>query len=157
MASLSQNTKIVFLDCDGVVSPFSGGGLFSKPHMLRLKRIVSESGAKIVLSSSWRTTLFGRTEVTNQLAKHGIPGFIDCTPDIPDKSRSVEILKWLEQHKERLNIVNFVALDDIALALTAPDKAFFAKHCVTTDSGTGITDKDVEKALELLADSNNFS
>lgn len=149
------NTKIVFLDCDGVISPFSGP-LFSKTHLGRLKRILDESGAKIVLSSSWRVSSFGRTEVTSQLVANGMPTFIDVTPDLPGQSRAQEIMAWVRQHQADLNIVNFVALDDIHLALGAEDKEFFAKHAVVTDSMLGMNDDDVYKALQLLSDANNF-
>lgn len=151
----SENTKIVFLDCDGVVSPFSGS-IFAKPQMTLLKKIVKETGAKIVLSSSWRTSTFGRAEVTKELVANAMPTFIDITPEMPDTTRAVEILTWLEKHKDRLRIVNFVALDDIALARTAPDKEFFGRHAVKTNSHTGLTEEDAALAIKLLDDSNNF-
>lgn len=151
-----MSTKIVFLDCDGVVSPFSGGGFFNRPHMARLKRIIDATGAKIVLSSSWRTSDFGRAEVTKHLVANSMPSFMGCTPDMPGRPRSHEILAWLEEHKEGLNIVNFVALDDINLAALAPNKAFFAKHAVCTNGDTGLTDKDADSAIQMLADENNF-
>lgn len=149
--------KVVFLDCDGVISPLSGGQLFTKPLMGRLKRIIAESGAVIVLSSSWRTSEFGREEVRRQLVGNGIPPFIDITPDIPGKTRSVEILTWLELNKEKLHVVNFVALDDIPLSQIAPDTKFFTRHAIQTNSFKGLTDADVALAIEMLSDSNNFS
>lgn len=55
-----------------------------------------------------------------------------------------------------MNVVNFVALDDINLAATAPDKAFFSKHSIVTDSLKGLTDKDVKRAIDILKDENNI-
>lgn len=150
-----MSTKIVFLDCDGVISPFSGTA-FSSEHMARLKRILQATDAKIVLSSSWRTSEFGRNEVTKQLVAHGMPTFIGCTPTLVGQSRSHEILHWIAANKERYNIVNFVALDDIRLAALSPNKPFFEKHSVCTNSATGMTDADVVKAIMLLSDENNF-
>lgn len=153
----AQHTKIVFLDCDGVVSPLIATEYFQKELMLRLKRIVQESGARIVLSSSWRVSAFGRGEVAKHLAGVGLPTFIDVTPDLPRQTRTAEILQWISKNREKYNIVNFVALDDIPLAELASDKEFFSKHAVCTNPNVGITEKDVEKALLCLSDSNNFT
>ncbi|CCW69568.1 unnamed protein product [Phytomonas sp. Hart1] len=152
---MSSGPKIVFLDCDGVISPFSGP-MFSKVHMQRLKKIVDTAQAKIVLSSSWRTSEFGRKEVKKQLIANGISSFIDCTPSISNRPRVVEILTWLENH-ENLNVKNFLALDDINLTALAPNKTFFAKHSITTNGLTGLTDQDVAKAIEILSDRNNIN
>ncbi|KAG8347049.1 hypothetical protein ERJ75_000929000 [Trypanosoma vivax] len=148
-------TKLIFLDCDGVVSPI-GGELFASKQMNFLVQIVQQTNAKIVLSSSWRMTEFGRMEVARRLKAHGLPVFIDCTPSIPQKSRSVEILSWIEANKEKYNIVNFVALDDINLPMCAPDRAFFKRHAIVTEAMTGLTEADVAQAVQLLQDSNNI-
>ncbi|CBH16391.1 uncharacterized protein TEOVI_000722800 [Trypanosoma equiperdum] len=147
--------KIVFLDCDGVVSPF-GGPLFAPRQMKFLADIINGSGAQIVLSSSWRTTDFGRKEVARQLTQFGMPVFIDCTPTLPDKPRSVEILSWIDSNKRKYNIVNFVALDDINLPLSAPDRNFFARHAIVTNATTGLTEANVKQALQMLSDTNNI-
>jgi hypothetical protein len=151
-----ESIKVVFLDCDGVISPFGGGGgFFSKEHMLRVKKIIDATGAVIVLSSSWRESDFGRKEVSKQLALNGMATFIDCTPRMPG-SRAKEILKWIETSRERYNVINFVALDDINLPAGAPDPKFFGLHAIVTNGTTGLTDADTEKAIELMQDSNNI-
>lgn len=151
-----RNTKIVFLDCDGVVSAFGSSVFFEKALMQRLKRIVQESGAKIVLSSAWRVSAFGRGEVTRNLVECGLPTFIDITPNFPTSTRTEEIMHWIKENKEKYGIVNFVALDDIPLVNSADDPEFFAKHAVCTNPFMGLTDIDVDKALECLSDRNNF-
>ncbi|KEG14164.1 hypothetical protein DQ04_00591050 [Trypanosoma grayi] len=148
-------TKIVFLDCDGVVSPLCGK-LFAAKQMDLLRHILTETGAKIVLSSSWRMTEFGRSEVATQLVKHHMPTFISCTPFFPDKPRSVEILSWVDANKERYNVVNFVALDDINLPATAPNREFFARHAIVTNAFTGLTESCAKEAVRLLHDNNNI-
>lgn len=150
----SPPTKVLFLDCDGVISPFTGP-LFSEIHMLRLKTIIESTGAKIVLSSAWRLSEAGRLMVNSSLANYGILPCIDITPDLP-QSRSDEILSWLNANKKKYNIVNFVALDDIDLVLCAPDREFFSKHAVKTDAMLGLTDEDVKTAILLMNDSKNF-
>nr|CCC94279.1 conserved hypothetical protein [Trypanosoma congolense IL3000] len=148
--------KVVFLDCDGVVSPL-GGQLFAPQQMKYLGEIINGSGAHIVLSSSWRMTEFGRSEVARQLNRFKLPSFIDCTPSLPNGPRSVEILTWIERNKEKYNIVNFLALDDINLPLSAPDRTFFARHAIVTNGVTGLTQADVNQGLKLLDDSNNIT
>lgn len=150
-----SHTKIVFLDCDGVVSPL-GGKLFDPAKMAMLKKIVDATGAKIVLSTSWRATDFGRKEVGKHLVINALPMFIDITPEFHQRSRSQEILDWLARNEEQLDVVNFVALDDINLPSAAPDRAFFSRHAIVTHGGTGLTDEDAAKAIRLLQDDNNY-
>ena len=149
-------TKIVFLDCDGVVSPLGSSKCFEKSRMALLKKLIDATGAKIVLSSSWRCTDFGRREVGKHLVANCLPMFIDITPDKSNVSRSVEILMWLEKYQEELEIVNFVALDDINLPLGAPDRAFFARHAIVTNGQTGLTEEDISLAIGMLEDRNNY-
>lgn len=150
-----SHTKIVFLDCDGVVSPLSGK-LFDPTRMALLKKIIDATGAKIVLSTSWRATDFGRNEVGKHLVLNSLPMFIDITPDFHGRSRSQEILDWLQRHEEQLDVVNFVALDDINLPSVAPDRVFFARHAIVTNGSSGLTEDDATKAIRLLQDDNNY-
>ena len=75
--------KVIFLDVDGVlnsnyshsISTNEKGWMWdeiSDFHLEKLKRIVDETDAKIVLSSSWRVyhpILTGETEITDELLK----------------------------------------------------------------------------------------
>lgn len=154
---MAARIKVIFLDCDGVLSPLCGDKFFLPEKMKLLKRIVDATGAEIVLSSSWRVSEFGRNEVSKNLALHEIPGFIDCTPELQG-SRANEILQWIAkaQRSGEYQIVNFVALDDIDLARGAPNPAFFAKHAVCTASNIGLTNDEATRAIALLSDSNNI-
>lgn len=153
---MSEATKVVFMDCDGVVSPLSGS-LFSKPHMERLKKILDHSGASLVLSCPWRKAPYGLGMIAEHLAANNIATFIDITPTLENQSRAAEILSWLGANKDKRNIVNFVALSDTPLTDGAPHPAFFMQHAVRTRSIKGLSDEDVEHALELLSDSNNLT
>lgn len=152
---MAEETKIVFLECDGVVNPLSGA-LFSPPHMERLKRIVCGSAARLVLSGPWKAGA-GQAMVVERLAAHGISTFLDVTPDLPGKPRAVEMLTWLGANKDKYKVVNFVALSDTALAQEAPHPGFFALHSVRTNGVKGLADEDVVAALLLLGDDNNLS
>eukprot|EP00758_Cryptobia_borreli_P007337 Tbor_TRINITY_DN5282_c2_g2::TRINITY_DN5282_c2_g2_i1::g.16562::m.16562 len=155
--------KIVFLDCDGVISPFTRSEVFAPSKMLLLKNLIERASKKnpkipvmIVLSSSWRATEFGRKEVAKQLATYDIPPHIGCTPLDPSSPRSVEILRWIEENESEYKVVNFVALDDINLPALAPDRKFFEKHAIVTNGSSGLTEADVDRAVEMLDDSNNI-
>ena len=46
--------KVIFLDIDGVLNQDNGGAKIEEQFVRRLAHIVEETGAEIVLSSSWR-------------------------------------------------------------------------------------------------------
>lgn len=78
--------KIIFLDIDGVLNVIGQGHdeygqIFHQHFMDNLKRIVDETGAKIVVSSSWRLS---GLKVMQELWKHrGLAGeVIDVTPSL---------------------------------------------------------------------------
>lgn len=116
---------IIFLDIDGVLN----GGWhpdfdfdWTRPEAVAaFNRIVSETGAQVVISSSWRleNTL---AEIVEFLTGQGVEAeFIGVTPEIgfetewegaivtlPD-ARIKEIRAWLNEHIE---VENIVVLDD---------------------------------------------
>ena len=72
---------VVFLDVDGVLHPLVVGfkdgrlgeeHLFAPGCMRLLKRIVDETGAELVLSSSWRQFEGPRERLAGALAAHGM-------------------------------------------------------------------------------------
>ena len=46
--------KAIFLDFDGVITTLESKWRLSPPHMEIVKKIIDKTGAKIVISSSWR-------------------------------------------------------------------------------------------------------
>jgi HAD domain in Swiss Army Knife RNA repair proteins len=102
--------KIIFSDIDGVLNcsrtpnprrfPY-----IAEPQLVaRLNTVLERTGAKIVLTSTWRYDPAGLFS-----AKHwGIP-FIDITPDLPKVPRRDEILAWLRDHP---GVTRFAVLDD---------------------------------------------
>jgi len=71
--------------------------------LTRLKRLLDRTGAKVVLSSTWRCDPVGL------FAKHwGVP-FIDVCPDKPRSPRCKEIASWLADHPQ---VTRFVVIDD---------------------------------------------
>ena len=69
--------KIIFLDIDGVLNVMSRGhddyGSFFHPHLVEnFKRVIDETGAKIVISSTWRMSGF---EIMKEMWAHrNLPG-----------------------------------------------------------------------------------
>jgi hypothetical protein len=131
-------------------------GIFLNPERVaRLNRICERTGAVVVLSTSWRHRLHddGRPITLDELrAAYAAAGFtgsiMGATPDLrppgsPPKSvhtpRSDEIRAWVKEHRPAA----FVVLDDY-------DDAGVDGRFVRTDPRCGLTDADVERAVDLL-------
>lgn len=145
--------KVLFLDIDGVLNsdtfylnrpkeikclpyPLSE---FDPACVARLNRILAETKARLVVSSSWRHDAF----IDRVLDKAGIkPKMWDITPYGMGKPRGHEIKKFLSEHP---NIENYVILDDVANML--PEQQ---SHFVQTKYYYGLTDEDMEKAINIL-------
>jgi HAD domain in Swiss Army Knife RNA repair proteins len=102
--------KVIFLDIDGVLNCKKTANPRKFPYVVDpklLKRFLSlleRSGAKVVLSSTWRYDPAGLFS-----AKHrGIP-FIDVTPDMPKRPRGDEVRSWLKKHPR---VKRYVVIDD---------------------------------------------
>jgi len=135
--------KIVFLDVDGVLHPYHArpNQLFRKDCMMRLKKIIQESGAKIVLSTSWRRTAKGRSEVNAQLQRYGIPTAIDHTRIRHNEYlRNEEVTHWIRQHP---STTHWIAIDDLPMPQ-------LGEHYIRTMPDRGITDVTVGQALRVL-------
>ena len=102
--------KVIFLDIDGVLNCKNTPNPRKFPYIVdpkllkRFKRLLQCTGAKVVLSSTWRYDPAGLFS-----AKHwGIP-FIDVIPDMPKRPRRDEVLAWLKTHPK---VKRFVVIDD---------------------------------------------
>ena len=140
--------KVIFLDVDGVLNSAQDGysiRLRTDSHLKLLQRIIKETGAKIVLSSSWR---IGFTPASrNLLARFKEYGLelMDCTPELPASCRGDEIRQWLTDNVYNYDIENFVILDDEA------DMAEFTdKNLVQTDTNIGLQKQDAVECIKML-------
>ncbi len=109
-ATEALEMKVIFLDIDGVLNCTKTKNPRKFPYVVdpkllaRLNRLIDRTGAKVVLSSSWRLDPIGI-----MAAKHwGVP-FIDTCPDLPKRPRSEEILRWIAA---RPTASRFVVIDD---------------------------------------------
>ena len=177
--------KIVFLDIDGVLNVYPQGyddfgAIFHQHFMDNLKRIIDETGAKIVISSSWRHDGLERMQ---EMWKHRkLSGeVIDVTPGLhlmkggciqfyngklkrhPTERvhgysvpRGCEIDYWLRNEAQRFGVVeNFCVIDDDVDFLLQHQKHFVkcsgnTDHPDAIDLGLGLTDKCTDKAIEIL-------
>lgn len=121
--------KVLFLDVDGVlncessqVKTPSGYRFVEEQFLNRLKRIIAETDAKIVLSSTWRHGFYdikrGNTDtvdakdyilLVDKLLEFGIEIY-SHTPELEVYHRGSEIYAWLVNAEE--TIEGFVILDD---------------------------------------------
>jgi hypothetical protein len=143
--------KVIFLDIDGVLNttatprPNKESRVIEQTLLARLKRLLQDTGATVVLSSTWRHDREGLASAK----RLGIP-FTDVLPDMRPYPRSEEIAAWLEAHP---HVQRFAVIDDDddcldALPLFQPSAAVglteeLAK--AATDYLDGKTDKDLRR------------
>ena len=139
------------------------GGIFHQHLVDNLRRIIEQTGAKIVISSTWR---HGGLERMRSLWKdRNLPGeIIDITPDCYDLvnegrfkyldqvDRGHEIDYWLEG---RTDIENYVIIDDDNDFLPHQRNRFVRtanniNHPDCIDIGYGLTSECANKAIRIL-------
>ena len=116
-----------------------------------LNRIVEETGCKVVLSSSWRSSRESDNAFTEYILK--LKGFkyelYDVTPRIWTKEfgtqRGEEIQLWINEESKKNEIESYVILDDDSDILPEQMSNF-----IHIDSNIGLIDKDVFEAIEIL-------
>jgi hypothetical protein len=162
--------RVIFLDVDGVLNSqqffkqnndpvpatsnsmkFGVGQLDTKALTL-LDILIDATGAKIVVSSSWRhiwpfheiAEMFGDVGFKNQ---HAI---IDQTGNSKSGFRGEEVKNWLSLDRERQEVggeqtTAYVIIDDDSDFDTSQHEFF-----VQTDSDVGLTQEDIVKAAGIL-------
>ena len=153
---MNTTTKIIFLDVDGVLNceqtwkgPHEDGFATLDPDMCdRLARIVQETGAIVVLSSTWR--LFGGPpleKLTRWLLEREIV-IHSHTKDLSHDTlvRGEEIACWLIDHAEEFPPLEreFVILDDDSDMLDWQKPNF-----VHTSFKDGLTENHMKKAIRI--------
>jgi len=131
------------LDVDGVLHAYHARRpqMFRKDCMLRLKKIIDATGAKIILSTSWRRTPQGKAAVNQHLRSNGIPTAIGITRIRHNEYlRHEEILHWIHHHPET---THWVAIDDLPMYQ-------LREHYIGTSPATGLNDRNVQQAIKIL-------
>jgi hypothetical protein len=187
-----QTMKIIFLDIDGVLNHelwyrrrheelYSESILMQHPYdnfdplcIEQLNRIVDQTGAKAVVSSTWRhgktvqelhalLTFVGfKGEVISKTPDfHARGNTIDGDPIAYDVPRGCEIDWWLdnegkfqrinwspeiqEEYIEKALVKNYIILDDDSDMLYCQ-----REHFVRTNSYSGLTEELADKSIEIL-------
>lgn len=162
------NTERHFAELKGKGLPFKDkyGPLFDPEAVKNLKKIIDVTSAQIVASSSWR--YMGLEDLQRMWHDRGLPGKIvgitplhtdddklletdlsqldEITADMFCSSRGNEIKAYFE---EVLSVdaamQRYVILDDLKDVLPEQED-----HFIRIDPIMGITEKDAEKAIEIL-------
>jgi hypothetical protein len=165
--------KIVFLDIDGVLNVIPQGfdkhGAIFHPHFVaNLARLIDETGAEIVISSSWRHS--GLDAMIKMWEERRLPGKIaGITPSHHKKNLSdklsfkergerggeiKDLLDMLTARHEGIDI-RYVILDDDDDVLPEQEPYFVKtsenhNHEDCIDIGYGLTKICTDKAIEIL-------
>ena len=150
--------KVIFLDFDGVLATeeytesllLSGqktidkfGTLFDPNCIDSFNWIISQTNAKIVITSSWKNYLSLLSIIRMWRYRKMLGMVIGVTPSI-SIYRGEEIDRWLSKH---IGITNYVILDDM-------DCRQFRKehhsHLVTTNHFSGLDSSSAQEVIRLL-------
>ena len=157
--------KCVFVDVDGVLNTSrtprrlacSNEFTFVDTRkVLRLRDIVERTGAKLVLSSTWR---FGADpkafylerealrELVAEFRRLRCPLWFDITPYLPRAKRWQEVNAWLINN----DVEDFIILDDWGEDEFRP----MMDHLVKCDPRKGLTKERAELAISMLGEVEN--
>lgn len=149
--------KVIFLDIDGVLNVHMQephdqyGAIFHPQFVENLKTVIDKTGAKIVISSSWRHD--GLDKMQAMWKDRNLPGeVIDITPYFNHYSiRGLEIDKWNQEYKPE----NYVIIDDNSDMLPFQKGNFVCTfknmtHTDYEDLGYGLTKECADKAIMIL-------
>lgn len=135
--------KVLFLDIDGVCNSAAyakargkGGMLGIDPEPAALiRRIVQETGCKVVLSSYWRLYPPDLKRVREEVCE-----LLDCTKSLPDKMRGAEVREWMQRHPD---VERYAILDD--------DSDFYDfQPLFRTSFNTGLLPEMAERVIKYL-------
>lgn len=154
--------KVIFLDIDGVVNcwntkeraPSKVIGVEQR-LIAYIKEIVDATGAKIVLSSTWRKDwafdlMNGKDwyYLRDEFAKQGLY-FLDYTPSRRDSHRGEEIKEWLVS--TGYDVTSYVIIDDEMFDIWDLHDG----HTVQTSFDHGIKPGAVDMAIKILEKEDN--
>lgn len=149
--------KFIFLDIDGPLNtgrndymdPGRFGHHFDDMAVRNLRRIIDETGAKIVISSSWRH--LGLKKIREIWNEWRLPGEIaGCTPGVWGEGqvfscRGEEIQRWMEENSDGDSC--YIILDD----MDNTEATDYQKHLwIQVNPHTGISHEDANIAIEKL-------
>lgn len=169
--------RIIFLDVDGVLNCQPPNFRTAWPDYERgderayglnpqlvanLKKVIDETKAKIVVSSSWRyfddyftfnSDLMWRDVLAHRMGYEAKDLFIGNTPPslVEYAFRGGEIMEWMETNEYKYGVAGkdykFCIVDDEVRSIL---DVFDPRYVLHTDYRRGLTAEDAEKAIHIL-------
>ena len=148
--------KVVFLDFNGVLDTYENMDVVDPDNLNRLKKIIDETGSKVVLTTSNKNNYYRSGEIRGIL-KYIIDSLLEAGIDVIGMvpmldSREDEIHAYLNEHPE---VDNFVILEDDY------DMPSFSGNIIKLPSQmigkeqTGLLDEHVDEAIRVLGKEYN--
>ena len=149
--------KILFLDVDGVLNNETWAGemwddynikvynknILYQPALVQLRRIINATGAKIVVSSSWRKIHDAYQDLLRWLDMYGM-NVLDTTSKTTSRYRQIrgdDIGEWLNAHP---GVESYAILDD------DDDMGEHMNHLIRTNMYYGLTEEKANACIDLL-------
>lgn len=155
-------TKLIFLDFDGVITTYRSGWNIDKSQCEMIKELCDNTGAKIVITSSWRYENLKNTIKKNRLENWilkdyciGITKRCNLNGDSDYASwfiprRGLEIEEFIDRYIRENNItddVDYVILDDDVFEFLYNQHPYV----VQTNWEKGVSKKDIKRAEKILS------
>mmetsp|Transcript_11393 Transcript_11393/g.17941 ORF Transcript_11393/g.17941 Transcript_11393/m.17941 type:complete len:193 (-) Transcript_11393:731-1309(-) len=151
----------IFLDIDGVLNTSSSPSEALEMGILKgFAKVVSATGATVVLSSTWRIHDRLVQKFQQAMMQSGVSISIEKTPILNWErwdemrgeetclNRCNEIMAWLDEPGNRTRFSTWIAVDDLPLSVVDPAR-FQGKH-VHTDPEKGLTPEQCVTCVQLL-------
>ena len=141
--------KLIFLDVDGVIC-CNGVGRLEEDKLQRIKHVVQQTDAKVVLSTDWRRDASLKATITGALETRGISVIGATRKGAPLKPiRPQEITGWLDAYSQKRTVSEWVAVDDRELIMEMGGERLRG-HFVNTSFASGLTDRLAERMIAVL-------
>lgn len=167
--------KYIFLDFDGVITTRQSRYDLDPEKCKLIQKIVDATGAKIIITSSWRkNTLEATIEMLKTVDGHRIPSVVSWINDVVGITirayqylakgtdihlgipRGVEIKQWIDTHVHSTNGKNFnykeVGVDFQYVILDDDSDMLYEhrKHFIKTNTYKGLSLAQAKKAIKIL-------
>lgn len=161
--------KYIFLDFDGVITTQKSHYRLDQDAINKLGKIIEETDAKIVVTSSWRMNSVEATKKELSTISSHVPfpfPFVDRIVGVTirayhyikgdihlDIPRGVEIKQWIDTHILSDNGKNWNFKKKYAYVILDDDSDMLFEHrhnFIKTDTLLGLSDENVKQAIKIL-------
>ena len=148
--------KVVFLDIDGVLNSPAwvkdlgrdrGLGHLEPDACARVQRLCDQTGAKLVISSTWRL-IHKRAAIGDMFRARGLTTTILGMTAALHTKRGHEIQAWLDASP---GVAGLGTIDGVVILDDDLEMEHLAPWHVRTDVERGFTDEDLRQAAEVLS------